>query len=140
MSILFCFFLSSFIELFSCDLVLSPLNVVKGKRQWVAIELVVHAQEETMDSPKAGSVREHYLRAATKYATIDGVKEVWMINFDTNEDCHCWPTKAQSKSMFLLLPYFFKLFFIEITTAHVSHTLLWDNVKLTFQDKDDQIV
>jgi hypothetical protein len=100
---LFCFvfFFLLLIELFSYDLVLSPLNVVKGKRQQVAIELVAHTQEGTMDSPKTGSVREHYLRAATKYATIDGVKEVWVINFDTNEDCHCWPTKAQSKSMFL---------------------------------------
>jgi hypothetical protein len=95
------FFFPLLIELFSCDLVLSLLNGVEGRKQRVAIELVAHVQEETTNSPKTGSVREHYLRATTKYATINGVKEVWVINFDSFEDCDCWPTKVQSKSMVL---------------------------------------
>ncbi len=125
MSVSFSFFFPLLIELFSCDLVLSPLNVVKGKKQQVAIELVAHAQEGTLNSPKAGSVREHYLRAATKYTTINGAKEVWVINFDTNEDCDCWPTKAQSKSMSsCYCPIFLIVFHSDHRCACVSHSFV----------------
>jgi hypothetical protein len=75
-------------------LVVSPLNTVKAKKQRVAIELVAHARDGTEKHPKAGSIREHYARAATKYTTIEGVKEVWVITFDTNETCP-WPNNKQ---------------------------------------------
>jgi hypothetical protein len=76
----------------SCDLVVSPLNTV-GEPQRVAIELVAHEREGTEANPlRRGSIKEHYHRAATKCTTIEGVKEVWVVTFDTNDTCP-WPSQ-----------------------------------------------
>ena len=85
------------------------------------------------ENEKRGSVVEHIVRSCKHYAKIEGVEEVWIINFSTRppgKGAYVWMDRVP----FVLLPPG-----VHVGIIHVYHDPYFSVLKISFDDSGDYI-
>jgi len=92
----------------------ADLVITSPSKQRYVLELVAH--ERDGPATRSGSVEEHFVRVENCYSKIQGVVELWVINFTTRKPSngYVWPS---SKS---------------VNAIHVYHTLDWKKASVSF--------
>jgi hypothetical protein len=107
---------------------LADIVVENKERQRVVLELMAHEADGPVTT--RGTVMEHLHRSSAKYAKMDNVKEVWVINFTTRQPSsepkcgYVWPEDAGVVNASAEDG-------VSVKIIHVWHDLAWTTAKIT---------
>ena len=92
-----------------CDIIIVAIENRKLTKRF-AIELVAHARDGPAN--RRGTVEEHNSRAEKSYMKMNGVEQVWVVNFCTrpfmDKNTYVWPNEKSG-----------------VKAIHICHDLNW---------------